>query len=727
MDNQNPKKTFKWLPAPGKEIEDFLNNCAPKESAHLLKESAISILSKSVCPRETKGDETGLIVGYVQSGKTMSFESVTALAKDNKIQLIIIVAGTSNPLLEQSSRRLQKDLGIMDAKRARRWVFLKNPDDSTPNVEQLRNTLSDWRDDEIPETLKKTIIITVLKHHGRLNNLAKLLAKIDLTGVSSIIIDDEADQVSLNAGVANDEESPTYNKLMNLKQSLPNHTYLQYTATPQAPLLINIIDSLSPNFVQVLEPGEAYIGGKDFFGDNYRLYCRTIPATEVPTKNNPLSEPPDSLIEALKIFMIGVTIGLDESNNTGNRSMLVHPSHLTLQHQEFCGWVRSIFNNWKMCLNSHDNDLDRINLLKEFKFAYDDLAKTIENIPPFSLIEKKIKLAFTNTQIVEVNAREGKTPDINWLQNYGWILIGGSALDRGFTIEGLTVTYMPRGIGVGNADTIQQRARFFGYKKGYLGYCRIYLEDSTLQAFRNYVEHEEDIRSQLINIQEKGKSLNSWKRAFVLDSTLKPCRDSVLQFDYLFKKFSDTWTHAKVVNQPEEIVSYNRQLINNFLKNYVFIPNPGHPERTDIQKHTVCNSVKLTDVLDKMLIDVKVTNSKDAQINIALLLQIKKIVEKNPEEECVIYKMSSGLSRSRTIALDGSVTELFQGAHPNKVAGENEIYSGDRLIRDKEKITIQVHNLTLKDGVNTIIKDVPVLAVFIPSKFAKTILVQEHN
>ncbi len=49
-------------------------------------------------------------------------------------------------------------------------------------------------------------------------------------------------------------------------------------------------------------------------------------------------------------------------------------------------------------------------------------------------------------------------------------------MDRGFTVKGLTVTYMPRGLGEGNADTVQQRARFFGYKESYLGYCRVRLE-----------------------------------------------------------------------------------------------------------------------------------------------------------------------------------------------------------------------------------------------------------
>ena len=94
---------------------------------------------------------------------------------------------------------------------------------------------------------------------------------------------------------------------------------------------------------------------------------------------------------------------------------------------------------------------------------------------------------------------------------------------------------MPRGLGVGNADTVQQRARFFGYKRSYLGFCRIYLEQATSNAFTAYVEHEEDIRRQLIQLQSENQPLTSWKRQFILDRSLRPCRQSVLEFDFILR------------------------------------------------------------------------------------------------------------------------------------------------------------------------------------------------
>src|SRR5207253_10843262 len=124
---------------------------------------------------------------------------------------------------------------------------------------------------------------------------------------------------------------------------------------------------------------------------------------------------------------------------------------------------------------------------------------------------------FRNTRILEVNTRGGQTPTVDWRSAYGWILVGGQAMDRGFTVEGLTVTYMPRGIGVGNADTVQQRARFFGYKGRYLGYCRVYLEPVLSSAFTRYVTHEEDVRGRLIDHARTGQPLSELRRAFLLD------------------------------------------------------------------------------------------------------------------------------------------------------------------------------------------------------------------
>lgn len=715
-----------WPVVRGQELLDFLQSSVPEAARENISVAAVSIIGKGVPPTQEVGQETGLVVGYVQSGKTMSFEAVVALARDNGFPIVIVVTGSSRLLLGQSTGRLRQDLHLDDPRRERRWLPFLNPGDDDSTVQPIRDALAEWRDPGTPEEFKRTVLITVLKHHQRLQNLTDLVNTLDLRGVPVLIIDDEADQISLNTQVSQGRTSTTYRRFMALRQALPNHTYLQYTATPQAPLLISIIDSLSPNFVFVLEPGEEYTGGQAFFGDN-QPNVRVIPPQEVPTRNNPLNEPPDTLLEALRVFMVGVAAGMRESRNVGNRSMLVHPSFQTAPHQEFYGWVRDIFEEWKRRLNLPDNDPDKFELFEELQDAHADLRQTVgPTLPTLDELKPYLLSAFLNTRVLEVNAREGGTPEVDWRSLYGWILVGGQAMDRGFTVEGLTVTYMPRGLGTGNADTVQQRARFFGYKRRYLGYCRVYLEQGSLNAFQSYVTHEEDMRSQLQRFQESGRPLNDWKRAFLLDGALRPCRNSVLEFDYIRGRFSDDWVNPRIVLATDAIYDSNRKTVAAFVQGFDFVDDDGHPDRTDIQRHLVCENAPLLRVVEELLVKMRITGTTDSQRNTGLLLQISKALETNPDESCTIYRMSGGRRRERGVDEDGEVLNLYQGEAPVQPRDQRgTVYPGDRRIRDHDNISVQIHNLNLtREGV-VVAENVPVLAVWVPARLAHAWVAQE--
>ena len=718
----------RWTPVAGPETIDFLSTVVPEGSRDSVRDAAVSILAKSVPPTGQPGQETGLVVGYVQSGKTMSFETVTTLARDNAFQIVIVVAGIANPLLDQSTGRLRRDLQLDEPDRPRRWIQFQNPSADDATVPAIRDVLDDWRDPETPEEYKKTILITVLKNYRRLQNLTDLIRALNVQRVPVLIIDDEADQASLNIEVAQGQESTTYRCFMALRQALPTHTYLQYTATPQAPLLVSIIDSLSPNFVQVLVPGDAYVGGREFFADDLS-YIRVIPPEDVPTDANPLTEPPESLLDALRVFMVGVAAGINQGRNTGNRSMLVHPSHRTAQHQEYYNWVRDIFDDWKRILNLPDNEPDKQELIEDLLGVYSDLAQTVGGaLPSFDELVPSLRFAFRNTRVLEVNAREGRTPPVDWRSAYGWILVGGQAMDRGFTVEGLTVTYMPRGIGVGNADTVQQRARFFGYKRAYLGYCRVYLEQGTLRAFQTYVEHEEDIRAQLEEFQESGQSLNDWKRVFVLDAGLQPCRHHVLEFDYMRGRFSNSWVTQRVVLASDAVVEANQQTVAEFVSSFHFREDDGHPDRTDVQRHHVCRNVPLRAVIEQLLVNLRITGTTDSQRNTGLLLQLSKALEDDPDEVCTIYRISPATGRGRGIDENGEVANLFQGEAPvYPLERRGEVYPGDRAIRDDDHVTVQIHMLKLMRDNQEVAQNVPVLAVWVPARLARAWIAQDQQ
>jgi hypothetical protein len=716
-----------WSPVVGPEAMHFLNIVVPQASQDEVRDATVSILARAVPPAAGAGQETGLVVGYVQSGKTMSFEAVAALARDNAIQMVIVVAGISNPLLGQSRGRLRDDLRLDDPNRPRRWIEFENPQNEDPTLHAIRNALANWRDPGAPEAHKRTILITVLKNHRRLQNLTDLVRALDLEGVPVLIIDDEADQASLNTEVQQGLESTTYLRLMELRQALPHHTYLQYTATPQAPLLISIIDSLSPNFIQILTPGQDYVGGRTFFADNLP-YARVIPPGDVPTRQNPLTEPPESLLEALRVFMVGVAAGLRQGENTGNRSMLVHPSFRTAQHQQFYHWVRDIFDDWQRTLDLPDNDPDKQDLIEEFRDAHADLAQTVDDLPAFEELAPSFRYAFRDTRVLEVNARGGRTPPVDWRNAYGWILVGGQAMDRGYTVEGLTVTYMPRGMGVGNADTVQQRGRFFGYKRRYLGYCRVYLEQGTLDAFQSYVDHEEHIHSQLLELQNSDGTLDEWKRAFILDRAFRPCRNSVLAFDYMHGRFADDWINPRVVLASDAVITANLATVNAFVQQYIFAEDDGDPRRTPIQRHEVRFDVPLQEAMEQLLVPIRITGTTDSQRLTGVLLQLSKALEDDPEEVCAVYRISPREHRQRRIDADGEMPQLFQGEAPVQPRERRgEIYFGDRAIRQDENVTIQSHMIDLTRDDVVVAEQVPVVAVWVPRRMARAWIAQEHQ
>lgn len=709
----------RWSPTVGSETLGLLEHLGlPLESRAVLQREAVGILARCAPPRPPDAQQTGLVIGYVQSGKTMSFTTVAALARDNGYRLIVVLSGLTTNLFFQSRDRLDRDL--QTSRDRRRWLSHANPKARAEVEHGIRAALDSFD----PGSGPRTVLLTVMKNAKHLDQLIRLLSQLDLQGVPALVIDDEADQASLNNSVRSGAESATYRRVVAIRHHLPHHTYLQYTATPQAPLLINLIDTLSPRFAEVLTPGSAYTGGKEFFEGRFDL-VRHIQASEIPSKSNDLMGPPESLLEALRIFFLGVAAGRCEGkdNEGANRSMMIHPSMERLPHADYYRWLREVMKTWTRTLaigEADSDDTDYRDLLDDFRRAYADLAGTVEDLPRFEHLLSQLRLAIAQTIPHEVNSRRGKTPEVDFRQHYANILVGGEVLNRGYTVEGLTVTYMPRGKGTGQADTIQQRARWFGYKEDYLGYCRVYLSDQTRDAYESYVEHEERMRDQLRTFRETGRPLQEWKRAFFLSPDLKPTRTMVLDLDYVRGNYANTWYDPKAPHDSDEAVSSNRELISAFVARYQsrFTPDPGDPGRTDDQIHLVASGISLREVYQHLLWGLRFTRPGDSAAYTGLLLQISRHLEQQPDDTCTVYQMKRGGVRQRGLDAKDEIKELMQGQNPKGVPVRQATYPGDREIHAHDELTIQIHRLRLdRDGV-VAADDVPAVAVWVPKRMS---------
>ena len=229
---------------------------------------------------------TGLALGYVQSGKTTAITALIAAAADSGYRVIVALLGSTNLLLEQNQGRLLEALGL-DLRQDYRWVVMMNPSGVARTKE-----MTDWL------SRGRTVLVPVLKHAGRISALAKVLSGVDTGDMPVLIIDDEADQASLNTEVNRGQESRTYDALTQLRNAAPRHLYVQFTATPYAPLLLEPEDHLRPDFIELLQPGEGYTGGREFFVDHADVVVRPIPTLDEQAPKALPTQLPKSLVEA---------------------------------------------------------------------------------------------------------------------------------------------------------------------------------------------------------------------------------------------------------------------------------------------------------------------------------------------------------------------------------------------------------------------------------------------
>lgn len=734
---QNNNSNGEWQPFVGEETLGLLQRKGFENDERILNET-LRIMQVCGNPNTVSNNETGIVIGYVQSGKTLSFTTLTALARDNNYQIVIIIAGVSTNLVNQTTQRLSEDLNL-EKRFDRKWTLLQNPS-RTQDFETIEMVLAQWADNTFPEDERRTLLITVMKNQAHLNNLANILQGQSLQGVPTLIIDDEGDQASLNTrarwaarqgidveNLTENQVSTIYRRITALRSIFPHHTFLQYTATPQANLFINIMDRLSPNFIKLLTPGQEYTGGIDFFRNNPNLIME-IPANEISTNNNQLFEIPESLKSALRIFFLGVVAG-KITKDQRNRTMLVHPSRLQGDHSDFINWIRNTSNSWQRLLSGNDSD-EKNDLLKEFQTSYNQLQQTVPNLQSFEeLTGTNLIHAIKYTQLVEVNSRNGETPQIPWNDSYSWILVGGQSMDRGFTVNGLTVTYMPRNIGTGNVDTIQQRARFFGYKRNYLGFCRVFLDQVTIDSYNFIVAHEEDVRNRLLEFDLNNRHLNDWDREAVLDQMLNLTRRNVIYDDLDRDTFGNDWFRINAPHDTEELIDTNRESLFAFLhtNSASFSQDTGHPNRTEEQKHLVAR-ITIKECLEHLLNKLRYTRESDSATYSSLRGILKGHIQEHPDDECLIYLMSANAidnwaGRTRKLDRNQEIQEYFQGEQPTKdgVFRKGEVYPGDRYIKDENLLTIQIHLFNIR---NTNFNQVPGLAIWIPEHIGTDIIRQ---
>lgn len=526
------------------------------------------IVEKLADPRaEAAYQSKGLVVGYVQSGKTANFTGLIAKAVDAGYRLIIVMAGTLDVLRSQTQRRLDKELigrellddeyktdpdyaefvshnglpsdqGAFDIRR------LTGPDD---DYKSLAYGKEGWKFDRVdtskpfwaPENLHPSVarIAVVKKNPKVLQKLAtdlralsrgKIGAQLDQVPV--LIIDDESDQASINTAAPSAsgeiiDRTTTNKAIVGLLNQLPRSQYVGFTATPSANALVDpAADDIFPkDFLISLPRPTGYMGVADFYdldipaddtiGPNERDYVRSVTGEDDEKKNLPKAIDSFVLSGALKLFRAD----LDPTLKFKHHTMLAHVSTLQADHKALAKLIQSIYAKAGY---EGGKGLERLQKLFEsdFRPVYDQrgddlpFPETFEDLLPFiGDCLQKIGEPLQAVKIVN-NEHKKDTPDFDRTRVWK-ILVGGAKLSRGYTVEGLSISYYRRRAGSG--DTLMQMGRWFGFRRGYQDLVRLYIGTDEIdggpkstkridlyEAFGAICRDEEMFRRELVRYAE---------------------------------------------------------------------------------------------------------------------------------------------------------------------------------------------------------------------------------
>ena len=494
-----------------------------------LDQNTNRIVEKLADPRAPAAYQSkGLVVGYVQSGKTANFTGLIAKASDAGYRLIIVMAGVLDVLRSQTQRRLDKELIGRELLQDEYQTdpdydeFVshgKRPSDlSAFDIYRLTGTDNDYKslaygkealkfdrkdaskpfwdaENLHPATAR---IAVVKKHPAILQKLAADLRALSrdkigapLDQVPVLIIDDESDQASINTAAPSPSgdvvnRAPTNKAIVGLLNQLPRSQYVGFTATPSANALVDpaAADDIFPkDFLISLPRPTGYMGVADFYdlelpadgepGPNQRDFVRSVTGDD---------DKPQNLLKAIDSYVLAGAIKLyrastDPRLKFKHHTMLVHVTQLQADHKALAKEIQSTY-----AAAGYDGGkgLDRLAALfrDDFEVVHTHRGKGLDFPPDFESLTPFVadclqKIGEPGQAVRIVNTEHKKdTPDFD--RERVWkVLVGGAKLSRGYTVEGLTVSYYRRRAGA--SDTLMQMGRWFGFRKGYQDLVRLFI------------------------------------------------------------------------------------------------------------------------------------------------------------------------------------------------------------------------------------------------------------
>lgn len=487
-------------------LEKYLAKRRGDDVVKAINRGSTKVVSCLDFPGSAAFSSRGLVVGYVQSGKTANFTAVISKAADAGYRLFLVLSGLTNSLRRQTQERLDSELVRLQPMLWQTWTDLQSDIGDYPfNIDAMLHG-------------QQRHLAVVKKNGPRLRRLLRMIKKADpqlLKQCPVLIIDDECDQASVNASGTQDRLTAINKLLRDFLGTLPRVAYVGYTATPYANVLIDPSyeqDLYPRDFIVSLDMPDGYFGAEKLFGRDL------LDADPVPPNGaglNMIRAIPDSDIEYLRpasreqkdTFVISITATLGAAIRyylmataaktvrglgTEHSCMLIHTTVYARPHAN----AKSVVEAYVQMLEDSVRLKNPI-VLAELRAQWEEEMSRLpsadlgrEPVAFDELLPHFIGVANKPSVVVENSLSDQRLEFGSEPRRY--IVIGGNVLARGLTIDGLVVSFFLRA--ASQYDTLMQMGRWFGYRRGYEDLPRIWMTSDMARYFKDMATVEAEIR-----------------------------------------------------------------------------------------------------------------------------------------------------------------------------------------------------------------------------------------
>jgi hypothetical protein len=520
------------------------------------------------------------VLGHVQSGKTTNFTALIAKAADAGYRLVIVLAGLTNSLRQQTQVRLDTQLELDSGL----WQKLTSSDEEAGKVSgDFARTPNPAA--AVMKNIDAPLVAVIKKNGPRMKRLHDWLAEAPkelFETHATLVIDDEADQASINTGTGANRSA--INRHIEKLLSLTNGAYVGYTATPFANMLADPADeaSLYPrNFIIELDRPQGYMGPEELFGrdaitgvvndipdDGYDM-IRHVPVEDAevlrppsrPREDREAWEAPDpdvtpSLRKAVEYFVLA-TAARRARGQPGHSSMLIHTTMFVAPQEAMRKPVETTIENFRSSIDD-EPFLEHLRTLwvEEHRRVPSEKMK-LESVS-FEALQTHLPKVLLDVDVVVDNGRSEAEDRLHYPEKdpQTVIAIGGNTLSRGLTLEGLVVSYFLRSSTT--YDTLLQMGRWFGYRPGYGDLPRVWMPKELEDDFRMLSTVEEQIRLDIRRYERLNKKPSELATRIRHHPGMLPTARAKLRRADLVRIGYDGWSgQTYIFDKDEDVLNSN--------------------------------------------------------------------------------------------------------------------------------------------------------------------------